>query len=99
MILTNPPFGGKEGTDAQTRFPFKTRATQVLFLQDVMETLKPGGRCGIVLDEGLLFQTNQAAFVQTKRRLLDTCNLWCIVSLPVVLPRKSGQERRSGLVD
>lgn len=82
VVLTNPPFGGKEGEDAQNRFKFKTRATQVLFLQDVIESLRPHGRCGIVLDEGLLFQTSQTAFVQTKRRLLDTCNLYCIVSLP-----------------
>ena len=82
VILTNPPFGGKEGEDAQTRFAFKSRATEVLFLQDVMETLKPGGRCAIVLPEGILFQTNQDAFVKTKRRLLDTCDLWCVLSLP-----------------
>ncbi len=41
-----------------------------------------GGRCGIVLDEGVLFRTNENAFVQTKRKLLDDCDLWCIVSLP-----------------
>lgn len=98
VILTNPPFGGKEGTDAQTRFPFKTRATQALFLQDVMETLKPGGRCGIVLDEGLLFQTNQTAFVQTKRRLLDTCNLWCIVSLPAGVFSATGAGVKTNLL-
>jgi type I restriction enzyme M protein len=82
VILTNPPFGGKEGEDAQTRFAYKSRATEVLFLQDVMESLKPGGRCAIVLPEGILFQTNQDAFVKTKRRLLDTCDLWCVLSLP-----------------
>jgi type I restriction enzyme M protein len=82
VILMNPPFGGKEGKDAQTRFPYKTGATQVLFLQHVIDSLKPGGRCGIVLDEGVLFRTNETAFVQTKRKLLDDCDLWCIVSLP-----------------
>ncbi len=82
VILMNPPFGGKEGKEAQTRFAYKTRATQVLFLQHVIDTLKPGGRCGIVVDEGVLFQVNQNAFVQTKRKLLDECDLWCIVSLP-----------------
>ncbi|MCP5532477.1 MAG: N-6 DNA methylase [Akkermansiaceae bacterium] len=82
VIVINPPFGGKEGADAQTRFSFKSRATEVLFLQDVIETLKPGGRCAIVLPEGILFQTNQDAFVKTKRRLLDTCDLWCVLSLP-----------------
>ena len=78
----NPPFGGKEGKDAQTRFAYKTGATQVLFLQHVIDSLKPGGRCGIVLDEGVLFRINETAFVQTKRKLLDDCDLWCIVSLP-----------------
>ena len=82
VVLMNPPFGGKEGKDAQTRFAYKTGATQVLFLQHVIDSLKPGGRCGIVLDEGVLFRTNEAAFVQTKRKLLDDCDLWCIVSLP-----------------
>lgn len=82
VVLTNPPFGGKEGKEAQTRFPYKTGATQVLFLQHVIDSLKPGGRCGMVLDEGVLFRTNEAAFVQSKRKLLDDCDLWCIVSLP-----------------
>ena len=54
----------------------------MLFLQHVIDSLKPGGRCGIVLDEGVLFRTNETAFVQTKRKLLDDCDLWCIVSLP-----------------
>jgi type I restriction enzyme M protein len=82
VVLTNPPFGGKEGKDAQENFVYKTISTQVLFLQHVIDKLSLGGRCGIVLDEGVLFRTNQAAFVQTKRKLLKECNLWCIVSLP-----------------
>jgi len=81
-VLMNPPFGGKEGKEAQTRFAYKTGATQVLFLQHVIDSLKPGGRCGIVQDEGVLFRTNETAFVQTKRKLLDDCDLWCIVSMP-----------------
>src|SRR3990172_4235550 len=50
IVLMNPPFGGKEGKDAQTRFAYKTGATQLLFLQHVIDNLRPGGRCGIVLD-------------------------------------------------
>ena len=82
VILTNPPFGGKEGKEAQTSFDYKTGSTQVLFLQHVLRTLQPRGRCGIVLDEGMLFRTNEDAFVKTKRKLLDDCHLWCVVSLP-----------------
>lgn len=82
VILTNPPFGGKEGKDAQKNFPFETSSTQVLFVQDILSELAPGGTCAIVLDEGLLFRTNESAFVETKRKLLDECELWAIVSLP-----------------
>ena len=82
VILMNPPFGGKEGADAQTRYAYKTSSTQVLFLQEVVNSLRHEGRAGIVVDEGLLFRTSETAFVQTKRKLLDECDLWCIVSLP-----------------
>lgn len=82
VILTNPPFGGKETALAQSRYPYKTKASQILFLQEIMSALAPGGRCGMVIDEGVLFQTNQAAFVNTKRKLLTEFNLWGIVSLP-----------------
>ena len=81
VILTNPPFGGKEGMEAQSGFAYKTTATQVLFLQHVIDTLADGGRCGMVVDEGLLFRTSETAFVQTKRKLLEECDLHCIVSL------------------
>ena len=82
VILTNPPFGGKEGRDAQKNFAFETSSTQVLFVQDILSELAPTGTCAIVLDEGLLFRTNESAFVETKRKLTDECDLWAIVSLP-----------------
>jgi len=82
IVLTNPPFGGKEGKEAQTEFAYKTGSTQVLFLQHIIASLKSGGRCGMVIDEGVLFRVNETAYVQTKRKLLDDCDLWCIVSLP-----------------
>ena len=81
-ILTNPPFGGKEGKDAQKHFAFETSSTQVLFVEDILSELAPEGTCAIVLDEGLLFRTNESAFVETKRKLVDECDLWAIVSLP-----------------
>ena len=98
IVLTNPPFGGKEGKDAQTRFAYKTSATQVLFLQHVIDSLKPGGRCGIVMDEGVLFRTNETAFVRTKRKLLNECNLWCIVSLPPKVFVNAGAASKTNLL-
>ncbi len=82
VILANPPFGGKEGKDAQKSFAYATSSTQVLFLQNILAELAPQGTCAIVLDEGLLFRTNESAFVETKRKLVDECDLWAIISLP-----------------
>jgi type I restriction enzyme M protein len=82
VILTNPPFGGKENASAQTSFDYRTSATQVLFIQHVLRSMRNGSRCGMVIDEGVLFRTNEDAFVKTKRKLTDECELWCIVSLP-----------------
>ena len=98
VILTNPPFGGREGAEAQTRFAYKTASTQVLFLQEVINSLKPGGRAGMVVDEGLLFKTNERSFVQTKQKLLDECELYCIVSLPAGVFRQAGAGVKTNLL-
>lgn len=82
VILTNPPFGGKEGKDAQKNFPFPTGSTQTLFVQDILSELADGGSCAIVLDDGFLFRKDETAFVETKRKLVDECSLWAIISLP-----------------
>ena len=47
-----------------------------------MAHMKSGSRCGFVLDEGSLFRVNEIAFVQTKRKLLEECDLGCVLSLP-----------------
>ncbi len=39
-------------------------------------------RISILFHESVLFRTNETASMQTKRKLLDDCNVWCIVSLP-----------------
>jgi len=82
VILANPPFGGKENTKSIVGFDYLTSATEVLFLQLIIRTLAPGGRCGLVMPEGVLFRTNEEAFTKTKKKLLEECDLWCIVSLP-----------------
>ncbi len=97
-VMMNPPFGGKEGKEAQTNFDYKTGATQVLFLQHVLKSMKTGGRCGIVLDEGVLFRTNETAFVQTKRKLLEEFDVYCILSLPGGVFTSAGAGVKTNLV-
>jgi len=80
VILTNPPFGGKESRQIQQNFPVKSQATELLALQYVMKKLRKGGRCGIVVPEGILFRGD--AFKIVKRELLQNYNLHTIISLP-----------------
>ena len=80
VILTNPPFGGKEGKHVQQNFPIQSQKTELLALQYVMKKLKKEGRCGIVVPEGILFRGD--AFTQVKKELLENYNLHTIISLP-----------------
>lgn len=86
VILTNPPFGGKEGKHIQQNFPVQSRATELLFLEHIMKKLKMNGRCGMVVPEGTLFRSD--AFALVKKDLLERFNVHSIVSLPagVFLP-------------
>ena len=87
LIFSNPPFGGKEKNQIQQNFPVQSNATELLFLQHFMRSLKHGGKAAIVVPEGILFQTGNA-FAQVKKELLENFNLHTILSLPpgVFLP-------------
>ena len=87
IILANPPFGGKEKDIIQQNFPIKTNATEMLFLQHMMKSIKISGKAWIVVPEWVLFNTSNA-FVDIKKKLLEEYNLHSIISLPagVFLP-------------
>jgi len=82
VVVTNPPFGGEEEQGIQANFPPGTRTaeTALLFLQMIQRSLKPGGRCGMVVPNGVLFGDGVAARI--KQRLLEECHLHTIVRLP-----------------
>jgi type I restriction enzyme M protein len=82
VILTNPPFGGEEEKSIQANFPTDkaTAETAWLFLQLVIRQLKDGGRCGIVVPNGVLFADGVGARI--KQQLLADCNLHTVVRLP-----------------
>jgi len=82
VVLTNPPFGGEEEKSIQANFPAdkQTAETAWLFLQLVIRRLKDGGRCGIVVPNGILFGDGVGARI--KEQLLTECNLHTVVRLP-----------------
>jgi len=86
LILTNPPFGGKEHPNVQKNFPHHTAATEALFLQHILRSLTPGGRAVVILPEGILFRGG--VIEQIRKELVDQNRVRAIVSLPsgVFLP-------------
>ncbi|MXW76781.1 MAG: N-6 DNA methylase [Acidimicrobiaceae bacterium] len=81
VILTNPPFGGEEEKSILTNFPAGTQTAETawLFMQLVQRLLADGGRCGIVVPNGVLF--GDGAGARIKDELLRNCNLHTIVRL------------------
>ncbi len=82
VVLTNPPFGGREEDGIESNFPqhFRTKETADLFLALIIRLLKPGGRAAIVLPDGTLF--GEGVKTRLKEALLAECNLHTIVRLP-----------------
>lgn len=82
IVLTNPPFGGREEDGIETNFPqhFRTRETADLFLALIIRLLKPGGRAAVVLPDGSLF--GEGVKTRLKEHLMTECNLHTIVRLP-----------------
>ena len=82
IVLTNPPFGGKEEDGIESNFPkhFQTRETADLFLALIVRLLKPGGRAAVVLPDGSLF--GEGVKTRLKEHLMEECNLHTIVRLP-----------------
>ncbi|MYA17446.1 MAG: SAM-dependent DNA methyltransferase [Gammaproteobacteria bacterium] len=82
IVLTNPPFGGKEEDGIESNFPphFRTRETADLFLALIIRLLKPGGRAAVVLPDGSLF--GEGVKTRLKQHLMEECNLHTIVRLP-----------------
>jgi type I restriction enzyme M protein len=52
----------------------------------------------MVIDEGVLFHTKTTAYRQTKRKLLDECNLWCVISLPAGVFVSAGAASKTNLL-
>jgi type I restriction enzyme M protein len=82
VVLTNPPFGGKEEAGIESNFPshLQTRETADLFLALIIRLLKPGGRAAVVLPDGSLF--GEGVKTRLKEMLMEECNLHTIVRLP-----------------
>ena len=81
VILANPPFfSPKGGIMPHNRFGVKSTKAEVLFVDYINEHLKPNGRAGIIVPEGIIFQKGDA-YKQLRKKLLET-SLIGVISLP-----------------
>lgn len=82
VILANPPFGAGIAEGVETNFPksFRCRESADLFVILMIQMLKPGGRCAIVLPDGCI--TGDGYKERIREKLLTDCNLHTIVRLP-----------------
>ena len=81
VIMANPPFmSPKGGIRPHKRFSIKAKRSEVLFVDYIAEHLNPGGRGGVIVPEGIIFQSQNA--YKNLRRMLVENYLWAVTSLP-----------------
>ena len=81
VILANPPFmSPKGGIRPHNRFSVQSKRSEVLFVDYMAEHLMPSGRAGIIVPEGIIFQS-QNAYKQLRKMLVEEY-LVAVVSLP-----------------
>ncbi len=84
LVLANPPFAGSldyENTAKDLLQIVKTKKTELLFLALFLRLLKPGGRAGVIVPDGVLFGSS-TAHKELRRILLEDQKLDAVVKLP-----------------
>lgn len=83
VVLANPPFAGRVDRDRlvdEVRIGTST-ATELLFLRYMMDSLRSGGRCGVIVPEGVLFGST-SAHKELRRQLIENNRVEAVLSLP-----------------
>lgn len=81
-ILANPPFmTPKGGIQPHNKFRVKANRSEVLFVDYIMEHLNSTGRAGVIVPEGIVFQSANA-YKELRKKLVDENYLYAVVSLP-----------------
>lgn len=81
VILANPPFMTPTGgIRPHKRFSVKAKRSEVLFMDYIAEHLTSHGRAGVIVPEGIIFQS-QTAYKQLRKMLVEE-SLAAVISLP-----------------
>lgn len=81
VVLANPPFmSPKGGIRPHKKFTISSNRSEVLFVDYIAEHLNPNGKAGIIVPEGIIFQSGIA--YKDLRKMLVENHLYAVVSLP-----------------
>ena len=82
VVLMNPPFKGKvDKANMSETLPGTTTKSELLFVHLVLRALDMGGRCGIIVPDGVLFGSSRA-HVELRRKIIEENRLDGVVSMP-----------------
>lgn len=82
IILANPPFmTPKGGIRPHKRFSIQANRSEVLFVDYIMEHIATDGRAGVIVPEGIIFQSANA-YKALRKALVENGYLYAVVSLP-----------------
>jgi len=99
VILANPPFmSPKGGIKPHNKFSVPSNRAEVLFVDYIINHLRPKGRAGIIVPEGIIFQSGNA-YKALRKNLIEN-GLYAVVSLPAgVFQPYSGVKTSILLID
>jgi len=82
VVLMNPPFKGKmDESDINPTLPTKVKKTELLFLHLILRVLDMGGRCAVIVPDGVLFGSSKA-HIEIRKKLIEENRLDGVVSMP-----------------
>jgi type I restriction enzyme M protein len=84
LVLANPPFKGSIEISSVAKSLsaiVKTKKTELLFLALILRILKTGGRCAVIVPDGVLFGSDKAA-VGIRQMIIDKQKLEAVISMP-----------------
>lgn len=84
LILANPPFKGSldyDGVEGSILKVVKSKKTELLFLGLMLRMMKTGGRCAVIVPDGVLFGSSNA-HKQIRQEIIENHKLDAVISMP-----------------
>ncbi|MBK9935271.1 MAG: SAM-dependent DNA methyltransferase [Cytophagaceae bacterium] len=84
LILANPPFKGSldyDAVESSVLNTVKSKKTELLFLGLMLRMLTKGGRCAVIVPDGVLFGSSNA-HKQIRQEIIENHKLDAVISMP-----------------